>query len=159
LSSRLEARLDANPEFKYIREESARLKERIDRNMVTINLAKRQQEADENEARRDKQEKERSERAKQVAERLKDDSFKIYHLTLDNVDAPELVPESAFTREQSTGMKMVSKNDGEDSASDDSKFPYGLEPTKLEAIHILRDFLELSGNPPTTAKTADKAAK
>ena len=55
LATRLSARLDANPEFKYIREESARLKDRIDRNTVVINLAKRQQEAEENEARREKQ--------------------------------------------------------------------------------------------------------
>lgn len=159
LAARLSARLDANPEFKYIREESARLKDRIDRNMVVINLAKRQQEAEENEARREKQEEERAERAKQVAERLKDDTFKVYHLTLDNVNAPELVPESAFTREQSTGMKMAAKSDGEEGDSDASKFPYGLEPTKLEAIHILRDYLELTGKQPTTAKTEEKVAK
>jgi carboxyl-terminal processing protease len=159
LASRLAARLDANPEFKYIREESTRLKERIERNTVVINLAKRQQEAKENEARREKQEQERAERAKQVADQLKDDSFKVYHLTLDNVNAPELVPESAFTREQSTGMKMAAKSEGDEGGSDVSKFPYGLEPTKLEAIHILRDYLELSGKQPTTAKTEDKAAK
>ncbi len=159
LASRLAARLDTNPEFKYIREESTRLKDRIDRNTVVINLAKRQQEADENQARREKQEQERAERAKQVAEQLKEDSFKVYHLTLDNVNAPELVPESAFTREQSTGMKMAAKSEGDEGGSDSAKFPYGLEPTKLEAIHILRDYLELSGKQPTTAKTDDKAAK
>ena len=159
LASRLAARLETNPEFKYIREESTRLKDRIDRNTVVINLAKRQQEADENQARREKQEQERAERAKQVAEQLKEDSFKVYHLTLDNVNAPELVPESAFTREQSTGMKMAAKSEGDEGGSDSAKFPYGLEPTKLEAIHILRDYLELSGKQPTTAKTEDKAAK
>jgi carboxyl-terminal processing protease len=159
LASRLAARLEANPEFNYVREESARLKERIDRNTVVINLAKRQQEAKENEARREKQDQERAARAKQVAEQLKDDSFKVYHLTLDNVNAPELVPESAFTREQSTGMKMAAKSEGEEGASDVSKFPYGLEPTKLEAIHILRDYLELTGKQPTTAKTEQPAAK
>lgn len=159
LASRLAARLEGNPEFQYISEESKRLKERIERNSVVINLEQRQKETAENKARREKQEADRSRRAKEIAERLGDDTFKVYHLTLDNVNAPELVPQSAFTREQSTGMKMAAKADGEDDPSDMSKFPYGLEPSKLEAIHILRDYLEFTSKQPTTARTEDKAAK
>ncbi|HCN77240.1 MAG TPA: tail-specific protease [Verrucomicrobiales bacterium] len=157
LSSRLAARLGANPEFQYILDESKRLKERIDRNSVAINLSQRQQETAENKARREKQEAERAERAKEVAARLGDETFKLYHLTLDNVNDPELVPQSAFTREQSTGMKMAAKKDGEDDPNDMSKFPYGIEPARLETLHILRDFLELTGKQPTTAKTEGKA--
>ena len=124
---------------------------------MVINLAQRRQETDENKARREKQEAERAERAKEVAARLGDETFKLYHLTLDNVNDPELVPQSAFTREQSTGMKMAAKKDGEDDPNDMSKFPYGIEPARLETLHILRDFLELTGKQPTTAKTEGKA--
>jgi len=159
LRNRLTSRINSNPEFQYIVDESKRLKERIDRNTATLNLAERQKETAEAKARREKQEDERAERVKILNEKLKDEGFKTYHLTLDNVDAAELVPESAFTREQSTGMKMSAKADGEDGASEIAKFPYGLEPTKLEAVNILRDFLELTTKRPTTAKAEEKAAK
>ncbi len=157
LRQRLQSRLAANSEFQYISEESKRLKERIDRNVASLNLAERQKESNETKLRREKQEAERAERVKALNAKLKDGGFKVYHLTLDNVDAAELVPESAFTREQSTGMKMAAKADGEEGGSDASSFPYGLEPTKLETVHILRDFLELSGKQPTTARAEEKA--
>ena len=156
LRLRLQTRLAANPEFQYVSEESKRLKERIDRNVASLNLAERQKESSETKLRREKQEAERAERVKALNAKLKDGGFKVYHLTLDNVDAAELVPESAFTREQSTGMKMAAKADGEEGGSDASSFPYGLEPTKLETVHILRDFLELSGKQPTTARAEEK---
>ncbi|HEY1083952.1 MAG TPA: carboxy terminal-processing peptidase, partial [Prosthecobacter sp.] len=159
LRSRLTTRMTANPEFQYIQDESKRLKERIDRNTASLSLAEREKETAEVKARREKQDEERATRVKSLKEKLKDDGFKVYHLTLDNVDAPELVPESAFTREQSTGMKMASKNDGEEGASDAAKFPYGLEPMKLETVNIMRDFLELTHKRPTTAKADEKVIK
>ncbi|MEN3941435.1 carboxy terminal-processing peptidase [Prosthecobacter sp. SYSU 5D2] len=158
LRNRLTSRLANNPEFQYVLDESQRLKERIDRNVASLSLAERQKETAETKARREKQEAERAERVKALNEKLQDDGFKVYHLTLDNVDAAELVPESAFTREQSTGMKMAAKEDGEDAASELAKFPYGLEPMKLEAVNIMRDFLDLTTKRPTTAKAEDKTA-
>jgi carboxyl-terminal processing protease len=158
LRNRAATRLDANPEFQYVLDESKRLKERIDRNTASLSLAERQKETTEAKARREKQETERAERVKVLKEKLKDDGFKTYHLTLDNVDSPELVPESAFTREQSTGMKMAAKEDGEDGASELTKFPYGLEPVKLETVNILRDFLDFTTKRPTTAKADEKPA-
>jgi hypothetical protein len=40
--------------------------------------------------------------------------------------------------------------------NDGSKFPYGIEPMKLETIHILRDLIELDHKPTTAAKSEDK---
>lgn len=158
LSKRMSERIKANPEFQYIEEESKRLKERIDKNTVSLNLAERQKETAETKARREKQDAERAERAKAAAEKSKE-GFKTYHLTLDNVDKPELVIESEFTREQSTGMKMAKREDDEDSEPAAAKFPYGLEPMKLEAVNIMRDFLELTTKQPTTAKAEGAQAK
>lgn len=156
LNKRLQARIQANPEFQIIQDESKRLKERIDRNTVSINLAEREKEREETKLRREKQEADREIRAKEAAAKLKDGGFKVYHLTLDNVDKAELVLESDFSREQSTGMRMAKKSDDEDAEPSGSQFPYGLEPMKLEAINILRDYLELSGKQPTTAKAEEK---
>ena len=155
INARVKSRVAANPEFQNVVEESKRLKEKIDRNTVTLNLKEREQERLDTEARRDKQSDERAKRTKEIAERIKDNGFKTYHLTLDNVDKADLVPESAFSKEMNSGMRTASKDD--DSGSEGSKFPYGVEPVKLETIHILRDLLELDHKPTTAAKTEDKS--
>ncbi|OYW31112.1 MAG: hypothetical protein B7Z47_02085 [Chthoniobacter sp. 12-60-6] len=155
INARVKSRIAANPEFQNVVDESARLKEKIDRNTVTLNLLEREQERLDTEARRDKQIDERAKRAKDIAERIKDAGFKVYHLTLDNVDKADLVPESAFTKEMNSGMRTASKDD--DSGSDGAKFPYGIEPVKLETIHIMRDLLELDHKPTTASKTEEKS--
>jgi carboxyl-terminal processing protease len=155
INARVKSRLAANPEFQYVVDESKRLKEKIDRNTVTLNLQERENERLDTEARRDKQTEEREKRTKEVADRLKDNGFKIYHLTLDNVEKPELVPHSAFTKEMNSGMRTAAKDD--EGGGDGSKFPYGLEPVKLETIHILRDLIELDNKPTTASKGEGKA--
>lgn len=90
-----------------------------------------------------------------MTESLKSGGMKVYHLTLDNVSKPDLVLESDFTREQSTGMRMAARTD-DDGSNGGSKFPYGVEPVKLETIHIMRDLIDLGGSQPTTAKTGEK---
>jgi carboxyl-terminal processing protease len=156
INARVASRIAANPEFQYIVDESKRLKDKIDRNVVTLNLAEREKERMETEARRDKQNEEREKRTQETADRIKDKGFQIYHLTLDNVDKPELVPHSAFTKEMNSGMRTAAAKDG-DAAGDGSKFPYGIEPMKLETIHILRDLVELDNKPTTAAKTDGKS--
>ena len=153
INARVKSRLAANPEFQNVVDESKRLKDKIDRNTVSLNLQEREKERLDNEARRDKQNEERAKRVKEVADRIKDNGFKTYHLTLDNVDKPDLVPESAFTKEMNSGMRTASKDD--EGGNDESKFPYGVEPVKLETIHILRDLLELDHKPTTASKTVD----
>ena len=155
INSRVKSRIAANPEFQYVVDESKRLKEKIDRNIVTLNLQDREKEREDTEIRRDKQNDEREKRTKETAERIKDAGFKTYHLTLDNVDKPELVPDSAFTKEMNSGMRTASKDD--ENPSDGSKFPYGIEPVKLETVHILRDLIELDHQPTTAAKSDGKS--
>jgi len=155
LNSQLDSRVKGNPDFTYIMDEAERLKKRIERDTVSLNKQTREDERTENEERRDKYEAERDARAKAVADKLKDDGFKIYHLTLDNVDKPELEVESDKTREASSGMR-VSASREDDSEATGSKFPYGVEPAKLETIHVLRDMIEWSNSAPATVKTEDK---
>jgi carboxyl-terminal processing protease len=67
INARVTSRIAANPEFQYVVDESKRLKEKIDRNTVTLNLADREKERMETEARRDRQNEEREKRTKAVA--------------------------------------------------------------------------------------------
>ena len=156
LKSRLESRVKSNPDFVYLADESARLKKRLERDTVSLNEKTREQERKDNEKRRNNYEDDREKRAKAVSEQLKDDNFKVYHLTLDNVDKPELVPESAFTLEQSTGMRVSSRKDDDSDGPEASKFPYGIEPAKLEAINVIRDLIDLGKAQPATAQTGEK---
>lgn len=159
LNASVKSRISSNPEFQIILDDSKRLKERIDKNTVTLNLAEREKERIEVEQRRDKINDERAKRAKEVADRLKDNGFKVYRLTLDNVDKPELALESSFSKEDSTGMRTAKKDDDEEeNVADGSKFPYGIEPVKLETIHILRDLIQLEHKPTTADKGAKSAA-
>jgi len=156
INSRVQSRIAANPEFQIILDESKRLKDKIDRNTVTLNLQERENERIDTENRRDKQSEEREKRAKEIAARLKDDGFQTYHITLDNVDKAELVPESAFTKEMNSGMRTAAAKD-DDGTSGNAKFPYGIEPMKLETIYILRDLIELDHKPTTAAKSEEKS--
>jgi carboxyl-terminal processing protease len=149
LSGRMTSRIKSNPDFAFVLEESKRLKERMDRETVPLSEAKREEERAANEKRRDAYDAERESRAKAVAERIKTNGFKTYHLTLDNVDLPELVSHEKFTSEMRNGMRMA--KDDEEGGPVENEFPYGLEPTKLEAVHILRDLIGLTKGQPATA--------
>jgi carboxyl-terminal processing protease len=155
LQKRLESRISQNPEFQWIADEAGRLKERIDKNTISLNEAKREAERLDNKARREAQKEKRAGRVEKLEANLAEgEGFKVYHLTLDNVDQEELVLESDFTREQSTGMRVAAEEEGDEG----SRFPYDLEPTKLEAINVLRDMIELDKGSPTTASAEEKKA-
>ncbi|MCB1225827.1 MAG: carboxy terminal-processing peptidase [Verrucomicrobiales bacterium] len=151
LQTRLSSRLESNPEFQFVKDEAKRLKDRIDRNQLSLNIARRREERDESEKRRDEQEKSREVRAEEVAKKLGKDGFKIYELTLSNVDDPELMLRADVTDEQRSGMRVA--QDEESKAGGEEDFPFGMEPAKLETMHILRDLIDLQKTPPATAKT------
>lgn len=152
--TRVQSRITANPEFQYTIEDTKRLKERIDKNTISLNEKERQTELTENKTRNENRKAERKNRVKELADKTKD-GFQQFRLTLDNVDKPELVKESDFTKEQTTGMRMVASDDDDDNASADSQFPYGIEPVKLETLNILRDLIELTSHQPQTANTGE----
>ncbi len=160
LRARSKTRLDANPEFQYIMEDMKRLQDRIEKNSISLNDKARQQELDENQERQESRKTDRMKRAKEIAEKVKD-GFQTYRLTLDNVDRSELMKESAFTKEQATGMKLASaaKDEDGESISENSQFTYGIEPVKLETLNILRDMIDLGGHQPRTAAAGDSATR
>lgn len=160
LRGRSKTRLDANPEFQYIMEDMKRLQDRMEKNSVVLNEKSRQQELDENRQRLEQRKAERQQRIKDLAEKAKD-GFEIYRLTLDNVEKSELVKESAFTKEQATGMKLASnaRDEDGDSTAENSQFAYGIEPVKLEALNVMRDWIELVTHQPQTAHAGEPAAR
>lgn len=154
VKTRVDDRIAANPEFQYVIEDTKRLKERIDKNSISLNEKERQTELNENKARNETRKTDRKARVAQLAEKSKD-NFQLFRLTLDNVDKPALVKESDFTKEDSTGMRMAASDDDDDGATSDAQYPYGIEPVKLETLHILRDLIEIGGHQPQTANTSE----
>jgi len=153
LNARLQTRLTSNPEFQYIIEDTKRLKERIDRNAISLNEKTRTQELEENKQRFETRKESRKQRMKEIAAKSKND-YTTYRLTLDNVDQSTLVKESDFTKEQTSGMRLASNanTDDDEPVSESSQFVHGIEPVKLETLHILTDWIDLSSHPqPTTA--------
>lgn len=154
LNTSLQSRLATNTEFQYVMEESKRIKERIDKNTVTLSIEDRRREREEGEARREKQEELRKSRAEEVAKQVGDKGFKIFQLTLDNVDAKEMTLLSDVTSEQRSGMRVAADAEGDEKTPAD--FPYGIEPAKLETLNIMRDYLQVLSGQPTTAETSGK---
>jgi carboxyl-terminal processing protease len=146
-------RIKSNSDFAYLTDEVARLKERLERDDVSLNKKTREQERIDSEQRKDKYLADRTARAKAIGEAGKND-FKTFLLTLDNVNNPELVPMSAAERAKMSGMKVAEKSADEDSSDDpdEHKYPYGIEPSKLESFHVLQDLAELQHSTSVTAK-------
>ena len=151
LQSKMMARIADNPEFKYVQEDTKRLKERIDKNAISLNEKNRLQELADNKQRIEQRKTERKERVKAIADKG-GPGYTTYRLTLDNVDKP-LMKESDFTKEQTTGMRLASAlSEDEDAGAENSQFTYGMEPVKLETINILKDWIEMSSHQHQTAE-------
>lgn len=150
IRSRHIARVAEDPEFRYVIEDRDRLQKQFDDNVLSLNEAKRLAEVDEGKARREMREDERRARNKALTDN-DPDFLKIYRLTLDNVDAKELQLASSFTDEDSSGMILKPKVDGEEEEEDDTGLPYDMAPEKLEALHIIQDMIAL-GNTVAKAK-------
>jgi len=82
LKERSAARVAADPEFKYIEEDLARLKEKIADNRISLNEKVRKEEIA----------KEKTRKEARIAERAKRHSSEptVYSITLENVDKPKL---------------------------------------------------------------------
>lgn len=143
LRTRSQARVAKEPEFQYLTEDAKRLRDQIERNTVSLNQKSRSEEIAGNKERRKERIAERKARVASLGE-AQDDQYKVYRLTLDTVDEPALKAESEFTDEQTTGMRLAKDEDDVELADDKAKFPYDLEPVKLESLRVLSDLISLA---------------
>jgi carboxyl-terminal processing protease len=152
LRGRLENRIKGNPDFAYYNDEALRYKQRIEKNTISLNADEREAERKANEKRRKDYEKGRDARSAALA---KDGKGKIETLIL-TLDNPDFIAEADYTKEARSGIKAAEKasDDGSDNPGEATKIPYGVEPYKLETLHILRDMIELEKGSPTTAAAA-----
>jgi carboxyl-terminal processing protease len=158
LRSRSKVRVEKESEFTLLAEDIKRTQENIKKNSISLNEEDRWAEVQTNKERRNARNESRKARIAAFTQAEKD-RFKVYRLTLDNVEDKDLKLDADFTDEQSTGMRMA--KDDDDEIDDKIKFPWDLEPGKLEALHILQDLIALTdpnhtalATPPATDTSA-----
>jgi carboxyl-terminal processing protease len=152
LKHRSEARVQANPEFRYVMEDMERLRKRLDENQISLNEDVRRTELNEDKLRKETRSKERL--ARQV------EDVRIYRLTLDTVDKPNLQP-VIFPGKTAANKKKVSPEAASDAdsdtiGSDDGTKEPAIDPERDESLNILSDLVDLSRGP-TTASTTSTA--
>ncbi len=149
LKRRSSARVEANPEFHYVMEDMERLRKRLDENRISLNEDARRTELNEDKVRKEARAKDRLARGT--------DDTKIYRLTLDTVDKPNLqlimFPGKLAAANKSTVAPEVAADaDSELLGGDSTKEPT-LDPVRDEALNILGDLVDLSRGPKTASAT------
>ena len=140
-----EARVAADPEFAYVREDSTRFRTQVEKNAVTLNKAARLAEIEEEKARREARLAARKDR--------KQSDLAAVEVTLDTVDEPKL-QKVALDNPPKRAMEELA--DEEDPSAPDEEEVF-VDPIRDETIRILLDKIRLQGVPPVTAR-ADAAA-
>ncbi|HEY0369073.1 MAG TPA: carboxy terminal-processing peptidase [Chthoniobacterales bacterium] len=146
LRRRSQIRITGNPEFHYVMEDMDRLRKKLDENRISLNEDVRRTELEQDKARKDERAKDR------LAHQTED--TKIYRLTLDTVDKPNLqlimYPAKLAAANKSTSSPEIAADPDADplSGGDDSK-EAALDPIRDEALNILGDLVDLSVGPKT----------
>jgi carboxyl-terminal processing protease len=151
LKRRSDARVQNNPEFRYVMEDMDRLRKRLDENRISLNEDVRKTELNEDKLRKENRAKERLAR--------NDEQMQMIRLTLDNVDKPNLQP-ILFPGKLAANKKNKAPEAAEDSDSetspgnDDGTKEPSIDPERDEALNILKDLVDLNRAPTTASTTA-----
>lgn len=141
LKRRFQARLAKDPEFAYVREDIERLKVQLADKTVSLNLAARQKERSENQARIEKREKERKGRTPS--------EWRTTEITLE--DAPAEGAKAALTKKVLDQAAATLREEEAPDLGDEEARALGKEtasradPEYDEGVRVLVDLVELSG--------------
>ena len=153
LKRRSDARVQANPEFRYVMEDMERLRRRLNENNISLNEDVRRKELTEDKLRKEERSKER------LARQTED--VHIYRVTLDTVDKPNLklimFPGKVTANKKKVSPEAASDADSETTTSDDGTKEPTIDPGRDESLNILADLVDLNRGP-TTASTTTKPA-
>jgi carboxyl-terminal processing protease len=150
LKRRSAERVKNNPEFHYVMEDMDRLRKKIEQNRISLNEDVRRKELQEDKARKELRTKERLARNEQEP--------RIYRLTLDTVDKPDLqlvmYPGKLASAKKSSPAQTTADDEDDDSdligGVDDTKEP-AIDPERDESLNVLDDLINLSRGPKTAS--------
>jgi carboxyl-terminal processing protease len=165
LRRRSEERVKGDPEFHYVTEDMDRLRHKLDENRISLNEEARKKELQDDKLRKETRSKERLARNQEEP--------RIYRVTLDTVDKPNLQlimypGKLAEAKKNGVPPKVDSEAaadadtdliGGAGNADDDTKTP-AIDPERDEALSILADLVDLTRGPKTaSANNLDKPAE
>src|SRR5436190_724461 len=152
LKRRSAERVQNNPEFRYVTEDLQRLRQKIAENHITLNEDARRKELQDDKMRKES-------RAKEGLARQEEEP-RVYRLTLDTVDKPNLqlimYPGKLAEVKKSGVTPKVAPEAAEDADSEltgdggDTKEPV-IDPGREEGLNILADLVDLSRGPKTAS--------
>jgi carboxyl-terminal processing protease len=155
LRRRSEERVKGDPEFHYVMEDMDRLRHKIDENRISVNEDQRKKEVQDDKLRKETRSKERLARNQEEP--------RIYRVTLDTVDKPNLqlimYPGKLAEAKKNGVAPKVDPEAASDADSDliggadtqgDGKEPT-VDPERDETLNILTDLVDLSRGPKTAS--------
>jgi carboxyl-terminal processing protease len=160
LRARSEERVKNDAEFHFVMEDIGRLRHKMDENRISLNEDARKKELQDDKLRKEMRSKERLARNQEEP--------RIYRLTLDTVDKPNLqlimYPGKLAEAKKNGVSPKVDPEAASDADSDlisavgegDSKEP-AIDPERDETLNILTDLVDLSRGPKTASTNIDKA--
>ncbi|HEV2046165.1 MAG TPA: carboxy terminal-processing peptidase [Chthoniobacterales bacterium] len=158
LKRRSAERVKSNSEFHYVMEDMERLRQKLNDNRITLNEDARRKEIEDDKVRKEMRSKERLARHEEEP--------RIYRLTLDTVDKPDLQlimfpGKLAAAKAKGVPSKVspeAAPDDDSDTigAADDTKEP-AIDPERDESLNILADLVDLSRGPKTASANVDKS--
>ena len=163
LKRRSEARIQNNAEFHYVMEDMERLRHRLDDNRISLNEDVRGKELQDDKMRKELRSQERLARH--------DEEPRVYRLTLDSVDKPNLqlimFPgklAAAKTKGVSPKAAPEAATDADDdvtsgSGTDDNGKEPVIDPERDETVNILGDLVVLSRGPKTASANTGEAPR
>src|SRR6266478_1583574 len=155
LRRRSAERVQHNPEYHYVMEDMERLRHKLEENRISLNEDTRRKELQEDKVRKETRAKERLAR--------NEEEPKIYRLTLDTVDKPNLqlimYPGKLASAKKNGSLKVAPEAASDDESDlvgggsgedDDTKEP-AIDPERDEGLNILADLVDLSRGPKTAS--------
>lgn len=155
LATRSAERLAKSTDFRYVLEDIARTRKKIEENTISLNRETREKELKESETRRANRNKERRKRF-DLIEKADQEHFTFYRLTLDDLDREEL---EVVDRKRDAEANMRRVKDEVADLDDTPEWPSGLDIVKREAIDILEDLIALTDKAETVARVEEQKAE
>lgn len=145
LRAHSQQRVAADPEFAYVKEDIARIKEKIEKNTLSLNEKERKAELDADKTRKEHRDAERLARGPVF-------DVKTYEVRLDDVSAPKLRP-VAYNRKPDKAAMAADDDETTDSKKPEVPQP---DPIRDEALRIMRDYINLNRQDKTASVQPEK---
>lgn len=133
-------RVAADPEFAYVVEDATRLRGKLEKNEVSLNIATRKAELAAEKARKEKRKVERTKRGEAL-------DVVAYEITLDDV-ASDALRQVAYNR-KSQKDRLEDAVEAEENGGKEKEEEILPDPIRDEAVRIIADLIELSEQPRT----------